>query len=118
MGTFTVDITKFSNKVKKDINTSVKAIKLSLFRGVIKDTRVRTGRLRGNWQISVGTPILGEIDRLDKTGNKVISDVVQKITHDDIDFLTNNLPYAQIWEGRDGMIARNVLRIVNNINNV
>ena len=46
-----------------------RAIKISLFNGVIGDTRVDTRRLQGNWQTSTGKPITLTVERFDQVGN-------------------------------------------------
>lgn len=113
---FTLDIKKFSQKTGSTLDESARAIKISLFNGVIRDTRVDTGRLRGNWQTTTGAPAIGDIDRQDKVaqgvnGGKAMDDVVKTVKGDTVDYLTNGLTYAQIWEERDGMVSKNFQRI-------
>jgi hypothetical protein len=81
----------------------------------VSDTRVNTGRLRGNWQIQENTPATGEIDRLDKSGATVTREIEQKSTPDGLTYLANNLPYAAVYEEKDGMVQRNVERAKANI---
>jgi hypothetical protein len=99
----------------KEVNEVIRATKISLFNGVIRDTRVDTGRLRGNWQTTTGNPAVGDIPRFDRSGSAAQAEVRAGVTPDGRDFLTNNLPYAEVWEQRDGMVARNVARIERNI---
>jgi hypothetical protein len=104
----------------KEVDEVMRAVKISLFNGVIRDTRVDTGRLRGNWQTTTGGPSNSTVLREDKVqqfsnGGKAQDDVVRTVTPDGRDFLTNNLPYAEVWEQRDGMVAKNVARIERNI---
>lgn len=113
---FSLDITKFAQKTNSTLDEAARAIKISLFNGVIRDTRVDTGRLRGNWQTTTGAPASGEVDRQDKVaqgtnGGKAMDGVVKTVKGDTVDYLTNNLPYAQVWEERDGMIDKNMARI-------
>lgn len=108
---FTVDVAKFAKKTNSNLDEACRAIKINLFSGVIMDTRVDTGRLRGNWQTSTGNPNLSEVERLDPTGNQSTSEVTNTVKGDTIDYLTNNLPYAEHWEEQDGMIAKNLVRI-------
>ena len=98
-----------------DIDQVVRAVKLAIFKGVIMDTRVDTGRLRGNWQASNGAPIVQTIDRLSPTGTESVAAASSVVKTDTIDYLTNNLPYAEVWEQRDGMVARNVARVARNV---
>lgn len=99
----------------KEVDEVIRATKIALFNGVIRDTRVDTGRLRGNWQTTTGNPALSSIARLDPSGSSAQAEVRSNVTPDGRDFLTNNLPYAEVWEERDGMVARNVARIERNI---
>ena len=83
------------------------------------DTRVDTGRMRGNWQISTGSPILTETSNKDKlsigqTGGKAYNDVPNGVTSG-VDYLSNNVPYVAFWEQHDGMVAKNIIRLNRNV---
>ena len=104
-----IRIGQLAKVLGQDIDQTVRAIKIELFNGVIRDTRVDTGRLRGNWQTTTRVPATGEIERTDEFG--AVAEVHQNVTGHGVDYLTNNLNYAEVWEERDGMIARNVARI-------
>jgi hypothetical protein len=108
---FTSDVTAIAKRMGMTLEQTVRGVQIKLFNGVIMDTRVDTGRLRGNWQTSVGNPILQSIERLDTDGTAAMAQVQSTVTVGDVVYLTNNLPYAQVWEERDGMIARNVARL-------
>jgi len=111
MSRFALDISAFAKATNSTLDEASRAIKIALFTGVILDTRVKTGRLRGNWQTTTGSPANGEIDRLDPGGSSAINEAVSGVTGFGVDYLTNNLPYAEVWEDRDGMIAKNMARI-------
>ena len=126
MSSFSADVLKFAQATGTKVDEACRAIKLNLFSSVIMKTRVGNpdtwktkyppknyvgGRLRGNWQTTTGSPASGEIDRIDKTGNLAISDAARTVKADTVDYLTNNLPYAEIWEERDGMIATSLERV-------
>jgi len=113
-----MDISAFARKTKSTVGEASRAIKLALFSGVIQDTRVDTGRLRGNWQTSTGAPIASEIDRLDPSGADATNQAAANVTSGGLDFMTNNLPYAGVWEEKDGMIAKNMARIQRNVEEV
>jgi hypothetical protein len=128
---FSTDVRKICDKQRKRLDIVAKTIKLKLFSGVIHDTRVGNtdgwkdrkaaeyalkngyvgGRLKGNWQTSTGAPKFGVIDRIDKDGNEAIAEAVANVTAFGVDYLTNNLPYAEVWEENDGMIAKNLARL-------
>lgn len=91
-----------------------KAVTIKLFGAVIKDTPVKTGRLRGNWQTNEGSPKQGELERLDKTGSEAINEAVSTVDQTDQDsvvHLTNNLPYSIPVENQTAMLAKNMARI-------
>jgi len=108
---FTVDIKKIAEEKNATLDQVARAITISLFNGVINDTRVDTGRLRGNWQASTGQPERGTIERLDPNGTQATAQVESTVQSGAVNYLTNNLPYAEVWEQRDGMVARNAARI-------
>lgn len=108
---FQDDIKAYAKKTNMRLGYVSSVLKLKLFSGVIMDTRVDTGRLRGNWQTSTGYPKFTPIERLDPTGSLAIEEVAANITDSGADYLTNNLPYAEVWEERDGMVAKNMARI-------
>lgn len=110
-----VNIAKYAKRVSADLEDAAIAIKLSLFKGIILDTRFDTGRLRGNWQTSTGQPVTSDTTREDKTGSQAIGEALGAITPDGVDYMTNNLPYAAVYEEQDAMIARNLVRVKNNI---
>jgi hypothetical protein len=112
---FSVNISKFAANCNATLGEACRAIKLELFSSVILDTRVDTGRMRGNWQTSTGSPILNETEREDKEGVETINEAEQNITNFEVDYMTNNVPYAIVWEERDAMIAKNMLRIERNL---
>lgn len=109
------DLQRLTTKGGKDLGQLCKAIKVELFSGIVSDTRVDTGRLRANWQIQENSPAGGELERLDKSGAIVTSEVEKKSTPDGLTYFTNNLPYAQVYEEKDAMVARNVIRVKQNI---
>lgn len=113
--TFKLNVAKFSKATKSTIAEASRAIKINLFNGVIRDTRVDTGRLRGNWQTSTGKPITVTIERFDQSGNTVTAEVSSVVSAFGVDYITNNLVYAPVWNERDGIIDKNIARLRRNI---
>lgn len=115
-----MDWSKKLNKICSDGATNLgdlcRAVKIELFSGVVSDTRVDTGRLRGNWQIQDDTKPEGTLDRLDKNGSVVNAEIEQESTPDGKTYFVNNLPYAKVYEIKDGMVARNVTRVKRLVN--
>lgn len=108
-------------KTQQGFDRFRRAVILSLFKSVILDTPVDTGRLRGNWQTSVGEPKTDSVDVAGKaSGTVAIAAILPNLGGLwDTVYLSNNLPYAFgiEFEGKSkqkaprGMVRRNVLRI-------
>jgi hypothetical protein len=84
---------------------------LSLFRtmtietsnSIIEGSPIDTGRFRGNWQASTGTPVEGTLFDFIKKDEKVnaVENVEARVGAMDLNttvYLTNNLPYAEALE--------------------
>jgi len=112
---FLDDMRKICKKTGDDAGKVGRNIKIKLFSEVSNNTTVKTGRLRGNWQTSTGTPKYGEIDRIDKTGDKVLQEINSNVTAFGVDYFTNNLPYATVEEERKGFVARSIADINESI---
>lgn len=109
---FASDIEKFAKKTNRNSEEVCQGLFVNLFSRIIEGTRVDTGRLRGNWQTSVGSPSMTEDnDRLDPTGDRAKGEVETTIDPTKVNYLTNNLPYAKVWEDVDGMVAKNIVRL-------
>lgn len=106
---FTSDLRRIAAARNLDLRTISRTVPLRIFSAVARDTRVDTGRLRGNWQVSTDAPALGVIDRKDANdGGALMTAESEKIKPFARTFLTNNLPYAKVWEEKDAMIGRAV----------
>lgn len=117
--TFSSDIKAFAEKTKTDIADVKKYAAIKIFTDIVKATPVGNpdywqevngkprkappgytgGRLRGNWQTSLNTPIHTEIARIetDPEGGDVLKQVHAIVNGSSVEesiFLTNNLPYA------------------------
>ena len=111
------DMNRISKLINSDLDQLGRAVKIETFSGVIRDTRVDTGRARGNWQASEERPVTSEIERFDKTenGQPTIDEETSKINGISLSYLTNNLPYIGVLEEKDAMAARNVQRVKENL---
>ncbi len=105
-------VKKFNKKVEKVSNnfttTQVvlfhKKLAFEAFRRVILRTPVDTGRARGNWQASIGTPIGGILEITSKGFAGAAAKQFAKVKDlkpFNVIFLTNNLPYILVLEGGD-----------------
>lgn len=102
---------QWAAKVGKSLDQADRAIKLQVLTDLVGNTRVDTGRLRGNWQVSESAPKSGTLERLDKSGSAVISAESKNITSESVTYFVNNLPYASTWNERDAIISRARARI-------
>lgn len=88
----------FRDRVKTQQTTVFRKVGLEMFSRVILRTPVDTGRLRGNWQASVGEQAEGELERLDPQGSEAQAEAARVVLGAETDkalYLTNNLPYAR-----------------------
>lgn len=121
-GSLSLDLSRFVDKTVAELNRVKRAVTLELFTSIVYDTPVDTGRLRGNWQISIGSPLVGAVDRLDPSGDRVAREIAAMVGEsklEDVMILRNNLPYAyrieyEGWshtKAPHGMMRRNFLRV-------
>jgi hypothetical protein len=93
-----VDWTKAKKLVADASERTIRAASIALFKAIITDTPVITGRLRGNWQASIGQPIGIEVPFTDKSGSTTVSKatgVANRFRVGEHLFLTNNVEYAE-----------------------
>ena len=116
---FADDIKRFSAKTSKAHDEITRGTTIALFNAVIQDTPVLEGRLRGDWQTTVGQPASGENGRIDTVGTASMAEVTANTPHGagQETYLTNNMPYAEEIENGSskqkapqGMVHRNVDR--------
>lgn len=120
---FAKDVQRFTVKTGDAEDRIVRGITLALFNGIILDTPVRDGRLRGDWQTTVGKAASGENGRVDPTGRAAMAEVAANtpLGAGQETYLTNSMPYAELIEdggsqqAPEGMAKRNVDRIQRNL---
>lgn len=104
---------------------TVRGTAIALWRAVILDSPVDSGRFRGNWFASYGQPARVTTTATDKTGSRAINNATREVmgATDWTDlWLSNNLPYAQRLEfgysdqAPNGMIRVNVARFQSILN--
>ena len=81
-----------------NVNQETRAVALKILTNVVLSTPVKTGRARGNWQVSLDGPIDSQIKLNDKGGGIAISKGASAInTRVDypVIYITNNLPYIE-----------------------
>jgi hypothetical protein len=114
---FSLDLSKFVNRVPVNAEKAFKKIVLDMYTRVAKRTRVDTGLARGNWQVAVGSPPTTAISRRSKTVDPTIA--LRELADYDIRkeqsvHIVNHLHYIQPLENgtenREGdhMLSRTV----------
>ena len=118
---FESQLNAFVSGTEKKIERTVRAVKLELFRSVILDTPVDTGRARGNWQATLNSPATEEIEN--ESMSVALAGVAANLGKvNDVSFLANNLPYIEELEDGSskqapaGMVRRNMARVQRLIN--
>lgn len=116
---FASDVAKYAKLAGASVDETGRAIVLELFGSTIKDTPVKSGRAKGNWQTTIGTPASGTTDRLGEEESLAeVSQQAASFGAGKVIYLTNNLPYIYRLEflgwsqqSPDGMARKNVARI-------
>ncbi|MDD5385350.1 MAG: HK97 gp10 family phage protein [Gallionella sp.] len=102
MSNFSLDISRFVEKAKANIDIAARKTTLEVFSRVIKRSPVDTGRFRGNWNYSINAPTFSvNVNQYDKTGDSTIGNIDSSLpqkTAGNVFFLTNSLPYANRLE--------------------
>lgn len=103
---FAIGVDKFCAKSQKEIETIFRKITFELFKDIVMNTPVDTGRARANWGVTVGkinTTLL--IESGDQSGSATLANTAEGVKAWNCTgsiFLTNNLPYIGVLEyGRD-----------------
>jgi len=104
---FGAQLKAFADKTGEKLEDVDRGFKLALGNRLVLNTRVDTGRLRGNWQVTTGAPAQGETGRLQSEANSALNaSEAARIAPFSVTYFTNNVPYAFVWEERDGITGR------------
>ena len=121
---FEADLQAFARAVGQSLDKTVRAITIEWFSSTVLSTPVDTGRLRGNWQLTIGAPASSISATLDPTGSITQGNIVRGVGGmGKVTYLTNNLDYASKIEyggsrtkAPRGMVRINFARIKGIIN--
>lgn len=115
LGNFELDIQRFVDRAKGNIDLVIRKIALDLFKRVILKSPVLTGRFKGNWQVAIGSIPAGVLEIDDKSGSATISKMtaaVLGLKAGQVIYLVNNLEYARPLEyGHSKQAPAGVVRI-------
>lgn len=122
---FSLQVSRFGAKSRKEVVQATQKAALELFKGVIENTPRDTGRAAANWQTTLSSPAAGEVpwNKDDPAGakqkamNEATSTTLTYNGGDVSIFLTNNVPYIRRLEyghskqAPDGMVRRELKRV-------
>jgi hypothetical protein len=94
----------------------IRAVALQALRDLILGTRVRDGRARANWQVTVGLPAEGYLEIFDESGQATLQKGTATILQTDlfrdmpdnqsnIIWIHNGVPYIPYLEKLDKMLS-------------
>lgn len=119
------DIRAVKKGLVQGIEDVIAKMALSTFSSVVLATPVDTGRARGNWQPSFGSPATSATNNTDKGGGTTIasgSGLFARYEFGEKIFLTNNVPYIQrLNEGHSkqapaGFVQKAIIAGIENLN--
>jgi hypothetical protein len=115
---FRLALERFGENAAGKTQLIVRKVALDLFRGVVMDTPVDTGRARANWQVSLGRPAIGQVKH-DSGSPELAAEAaigagtptIQAAPGDVAIYLTNNVPYiVPLEEGHSGQAPQGMVR--------
>lgn len=95
---FSIQIDNFVNETLQAIDNTLQEIVIKIGDSLVYLTPVLTGRLRGNWQLTLGAPSNQSLVRYDKDGGVTMRDLESKaalFTAGQVAYIVNNLTYAE-----------------------
>ena len=118
------DLQKILQKVADDNvgkeSLILQKITMDILTQTVKNTRVDTGALRNNWQVSRNLRNRRDTDlkSYDKSGRSAISKAkreAMRIRITDTVFIQNNLDYAETYERKDKMLYNAIKKVTRDL---
>jgi hypothetical protein len=97
---FSSETKNATDKIRSMNSTLVRAWTIEVMGRIVRRTPVAEGRLRGNWNASIGSPDLSTSEAV-VSGPEVIrraQNVLSRMEIGETSYFTNNLPYAYTVE--------------------
>lgn len=101
MEAFEKAIDDFATKTEEAINKTLQEVVIEIGSSVVMLSPVLTGRFRGNWQLTFGTPSNHSLNTFDPVGSRTIQEIMQKakyFTAGQVAYIVNNLTYGPLIE--------------------
>lgn len=96
-GSFAESLAAFAEQAKEAIDEVFREVVIEIGSSVIRLSPVDTGRFKGNWQVTVGSPSNQSINTVDKSGHETIAALVaevSKLEAGQVAYVVNNLLYG------------------------
>lgn len=95
LGSFTLDIQRFADKAKGNMDLVVRKVALDIFGRVIEKSPVKSGRFKSNWLCAIGAIPEGTTLAVDVTAAITqVEAAALGVKAGDVVYLVNNLPYG------------------------
>lgn len=113
MALFEDVINRWVEETEEDVKSILQTIVFRIGREVVTLSPVDTGRFKGNWQLTIGSPATGSLLRYDQSGGITIGDmqrVVRTLTPGQVAYIQNtveygyDLEYGSSKQAPDGMV--------------
>lgn len=112
---FNLEIDEFVKNIPKEAIAFQKKIVLEALRKLVMRTPVDTGRAKGNWQVSIGDPLIGKLETLDKEGQETVAKglaAIADLPPYQVVWISNNLDYIELLEdGRSKQAPNGMLKL-------
>lgn len=96
---FASDLRKFADRCGKSLDDTCRSVAIKWFSSTVMSTPFDTGILRGNWQVTRGTPAAGVTALADRSGQVTLAAIKQIVGGTGhVNYMVNNLPYATTAE--------------------
>ena len=116
LAAFDIAMAAETKRVERRLRVTVRKLGAQVLRDVVLTTRVKSGRMRGNWQVTQNTPASDEVfGPFQKGGGATIAmgmDELQHVKAFGTIWISNNVPYIEIYEDKDHMADDAVTRAV------
>lgn len=90
---FASDVAKYAKLTNSSLDETGRAIALELFGSTVKSTPVATGRAKGSWQTTIGSPASGDPERTEAAALSEINRETDRFSMGKVIYLTSNLAY-------------------------
>jgi uncharacterized protein CbrC (UPF0167 family) len=98
---FNAEIDKFVAGIPDKVMTIQKKIALEALRMIVERTPVRTGRAKGNWQVTIGQPAIEALNAFDIEGMETVRQglaALSDLPPYQVVYITNNVNYISFLE--------------------